>query len=348
MALFFRQIIYYSLLANFLQAQTWKDITTDYIINPSFETYNSCPEDGSGYPTPLWLESAEGWYFPTQGTSDYFNSCNTLPNSVGVPANALMQYQYAYNGNGYCGFFAYEVFSGGIYSEYIQSKLIKPLTPKKKYMFSMRVNRANDFNVSVKNIGAHFHSNQIIDYSTYSPLEINPTILNSTGFLNDTLNWILFKGEFIASENESFLTIGWFGSESSDDLLKYFFIPPLIDSLTGDSLYVPSIYYAVDSLKLYELEYNIDNFNLNIITPNFDGLNDSFDFSQYDEINYLEFLVYNRWGNLVFSSKDTNLKWDGLSLNSTKLNTGVYYYILKVTTRDSLQIEKRHIVTINY
>lgn len=344
----FRLIVFFCILGNFIQAQSWKDITNDYIANPSFEEYSSCPEDASGFPGPLWIESAIGWYFPTQGTSDYFNICTNLPSSVGVPNSILMVFQNPFHGKGFCGFFPYELFSGGVYSEYIQTKLLKPLNPHKKYMFSMRINRSNGFNVSVKNIGAHFHYDSIIDYSTYLPLELNPTVLNNTGFLNDTLNWTQIKGEFISIGNEEYLTIGWYGNRDSSDFLKYFFIPPIIDSITGDSLYVPSVYYAVDSLKLFELDYKMDSFDFNIITPNNDGLNDNFDFSIYNEIEQLEFFVYNRWGNLVFNSTEKNLKWAGTNQNSLLLSNGVYYYLIRVYTKEGLLIEKKNIITINY
>ena len=62
----------------------------------------------------------------------------------------------------------------------------------------------------------------------------------------------------------------------------------------------------------------------NVITPNNDGINDYLQFKTSKEIN-LNLTVFNRWGNLVYSSKNYKNNWNG---NAEKLNEGVYFYIL--------------------
>ncbi len=51
----------------------------------------------------------------------------------------------------------------------------------------------------------------------------------------------------------------------------------------------------------------------NAFTPNGDGLNDRFlpIFSHPDEIEGFEMMVYDRWGSMVFLTKDINAGWDG-------------------------------------
>ncbi|MBR6131600.1 MAG: gliding motility-associated C-terminal domain-containing protein, partial [Bacteroidales bacterium] len=51
----------------------------------------------------------------------------------------------------------------------------------------------------------------------------------------------------------------------------------------------------------------------NAFTPNGDGLNDRFlpVFSHPDEIESFEMMVYDRWGSMVFLTKDINAGWDG-------------------------------------
>lgn len=325
--------------------QTWVDVTNEYIQNPSFEEYSACPQGASGFPSVRWIDSCVGWYMPTIGTSDYFNKCSNS-NLVTIPNNIPMGYQYPFDGNAFCGFFAYELFGNNeLWCEYIQTQLITPLKANTKYLFSMRINRANDYNLSVKNIGAHFSSASMQDYSTTRPYNFVPTILNNTGYINDTLNWTLVAGEYTATGNEQYLTIGWFGDENSDDFFTYFFIPPDFDPVTGDTLYVPMIYYAVDSLKLFELIYDIENFNINVFSPNGDGINDVLDFSVY-ELKELQFTVYNRWGTLVFNSTNPHLKWDGTNNKSEKLSDGTYYYILNATTQENKLITKHNFLSI--
>lgn len=327
--------------------QTWVDVTTQYIQNPSFEEYTACPQSNSAYPNSMWIDSVVGWHSPTIATPDYFNACNTN-NLNSVPNNTAVGFQYAFDGVGYCGFLAYEkLFGFNLWCEYIQTQLISSLKANTKYLFSMRINRANDYNLSVKNIGAHFSATSMQDYTTTLPYNLTPTVLNNTGYLNDTLNWTLVKGEFIATGNEQYLTIGWFGNEYSEDFFTYFFIPPDFDPITGDSLYVPMIYYAVDSLKLFELIYDIENFDINVISPNGDGLNDFLDFGGYD-LKELQFTVYNRWGTMVFNSNNPQLNWDGKNNKGEKLSDGTYYYVLNATTQENKPITKHNFISIFY
>jgi len=65
----------------------------------------------------------------------------------------------------------------------------------------------------------------------------------------------------------------------------------------------------------------------NVITPNGDGKNDQFriiDISRYPNSSLF---IYNRWGNMVYQSKNYRNEWDGHGLNE-----GTYYYILKLKT----------------
>ena len=64
----------------------------------------------------------------------------------------------------------------------------------------------------------------------------------------------------------------------------------------------------------------------NIFSPNGDGLNDVFYVrGPIDPIEY-RFLVFNRWGEVVFETEDPNMGWDGTQ-NGVKLNTGVFNYM---------------------
>ena len=66
----------------------------------------------------------------------------------------------------------------------------------------------------------------------------------------------------------------------------------------------------------------------NVFSPNGDGENDSF--MAIEPFNYIESIhiqIFNRWGQLVFESKDPYFRWDGNSLvNNEAVPSGVYYY----------------------
>ena len=71
-------------------------------------------------------------------------------------------------------------------------------------------------------------------------------------------------------------------------------------------------------------------------TPNGDGLNDFFWPHNALKADNLDFKVYNRWGQLVFHSRDWRQKWDG-KINGQLQSTGMYVWMLSYTHRDTGQ-----------
>ncbi len=87
----------------------------------------------------------------------------------------------------------------------------------------------------------------------------------------------------------------------------------------------PSDTICVDNCPFYNLP--------NTFTPNGDGQNDLFKPYPYCFIENVDFKVFNRWGQLVFSSNDPNLNWNGQNQNGQDLNEGTYYYTCRVFER---------------
>ncbi|WP_081658911.1 gliding motility-associated C-terminal domain-containing protein [Terrimonas ferruginea] len=71
-------------------------------------------------------------------------------------------------------------------------------------------------------------------------------------------------------------------------------------------------------------------------TPNGDGLNDYFYPLNAFKADNLHFRVYNRWGQVVFESRDWTKKWDG-RINGLLQPTGVYVWMLEYIHRDTRQ-----------
>lgn len=69
-------------------------------------------------------------------------------------------------------------------------------------------------------------------------------------------------------------------------------------------------------------------------TPNADGLNDYLYPVNALKADNLEFKIYNRWGQLVFESRDWLRKWDG-TVNGVPQVTGSYIWFLKFTHHDT-------------
>lgn len=76
---------------------------------------------------------------------------------------------------------------------------------------------------------------------------------------------------------------------------------------------------------------NCPNFELpNAFTPNGDGQNDLFIPYPYCFIESIELSIFNRWGQLVFETKDPNINWNGENLNGKQLPEGTYFYTCRV------------------
>jgi len=71
-------------------------------------------------------------------------------------------------------------------------------------------------------------------------------------------------------------------------------------------------------------------------TPNNDGLNDFLYPNNAIKAENLEFKVYNRWGQLVFATKDWRQKWNG-KIGGIPQAPGVFVWFLRYTHRDTGQ-----------
>lgn len=81
-------------------------------------------------------------------------------------------------------------------------------------------------------------------------------------------------------------------------------------------------------------------------TPNNDGLNDFFQPHNALKADNYEFKVYNRWGQLVFQSRNWREKWDGKIIGAYQ-TTGVFVWMLSYTHRDTgKQVFRKGTVTL--
>ena len=67
----------------------------------------------------------------------------------------------------------------------------------------------------------------------------------------------------------------------------------------------------------------------NAFTPNGDGLNDTFE-PKMSNIETYKIMIFNRWGDLIFTSYDPSNQWDG-TVNTNEVQIDVYVYKIVVT-----------------
>lgn len=90
-----------------------------------------------------------------------------------------------------------------------------------------------------------------------------------------------------------------------------------LDSVGNESLKVDSV--CVENCVEYKLP--------NVFTPDGDDINDLFRAIQSDFIESIEFQIYNRWGNLLFETNNTEIMWNGTNQDTGQpVPDGVYFY----------------------
>lgn len=88
---------------------------------------------------------------------------------------------------------------------------------------------------------------------------------------------------------------------------------------------------TIQNIRVEHIEDNV--FIPNVITPNNDGVNDFFEISNSDFTECTQLSVYNRWGQLVFSSKETGIpRWNGYLFSGNAAPNGQYFYVLNVNS----------------
>ena len=80
-----------------------------------------------------------------------------------------------------------------------------------------------------------------------------------------------------------------------------------------------SVYVDVDLAALIELP--------NAFSPNNDGINDIFNILESGVCNINYFRIYNRWGEMIFETFDSNLGWDG-TYKTVDQEIGTYVYVV--------------------
>lgn len=267
------------------------------VPNPSFEEYVSCPNS---------LEEVDGnlknWR-SFKGSPDYFNNCSS---NLGF-ANVL-SYQKAHTGEAYVGFINCDVNNN---AEQIGVKLNSSLIKGNKYYVSFYLSLAyNNYslNISSNKMGVmfstlyHYDSLGIKQLSNYSQVF-------SSIVIKDTVNWIKVSGSFIA-----------------DSAYEYLIIGGLFDINQLDTTYLPNAsppsqsYYFLDDVCLSEdstiCYSNVSNCDFILPTafsPNGDNMNDTYKWIT-NCTNYADYImnIYNRWGEKVFTSNNSNYTWDGI------------------------------------
>ena len=239
-------------------------VSQNLVENPSFESFLECPDHLGNFG-----EDLEYWSVPTQGSTDYFNSCSL---GMGVPVN-FMGEQTAKYGEAYSGFYMY---APEDYREYIQGELKEPLRKGITYILSFYISPAEksdyvirDFDVllSTKPIGIHIKK-ALTKWQLSKIKENNFTSFEILGneFISDHSTWTKITTAFLAAGGEQFIIIGNFKNNATtrrQRLVKE-------SNVNGAYYFLDMVYvgegvqtYTLDEAHIFEnVHFNFDEFHL--------------------------------------------------------------------------------------
>lgn len=182
--------------------------TQNFIPNYSFENYAVCPQSRNDG------RRSYNWDTPTEGTSDYFNTCATPQSQLDVPSNFAGK-QDPRTGNAYAGFYASQDFQQPRleYREYMQVTMDSFLVAGGVYTFEMYVSLGDNSNYASNKIGAYISAAKI-SANTDEYLNYRPQILSST-YITDKTGWTKITGTYVATGGEHYVTIGVFEPAST-------------------------------------------------------------------------------------------------------------------------------------
>ncbi|MEP6645647.1 MAG: gliding motility-associated C-terminal domain-containing protein [Saprospiraceae bacterium] len=207
------------------------------VPNPDFEIYTTCP-NGFGILGPMVCPP---WVNGNFTSADYFNVCSTAPQS-GVPTN-FQGFQVPHSADAYTGIWLKSGVPPDYWFEYIEAPLLTPLVAGHGYYVSFYVSLPEKF-CALSHIGAYFSQNLVM-HPSQGVIDVIPQVESNTGWLNDTINWMLIEGCFIAQGGEQYITIGNFRSYSNTPLEMC------------PSILMVTTYYFIDDVTVEEMPVNI-------------------------------------------------------------------------------------------
>ena len=75
----------------------------------------------------------------------------------------------------------------------------------------------------------------------------------------------------------------------------------------------------------------------NAFSPNGDGLNDELKVLNLSGVEFMDMMVYNKWGNQVFITQNAEFGWNG-NYKGTQAETGTYFYLVRYKCRGTGQM----------
>jgi len=298
------------------------------LVNGSFELNSALPATLGAWSV------VDGWVNPasSDGTPDYFHSqANSVADLPETPSAIV----HPYDGNAVMGL-VLSAKQGTNRREYIQTHFESPLVVGQEYFISFRITNGEITPTSLAGLAVN-HIGLL--FSTNAPVQIGNGFISATPqFVIDTVvfssKWERVDFNFIADQPYENLTFGLFNGDDSHTIserrgnnpqVAYYFVDDFI--LSTEQIDDDPVTQNPDDNPVYTDPPNAPFFVPNAFTPNNDGDNDIF-IPVAGTIKEWVLEIFTKWGDPVFSSKNSQRGWDG-SLAAKPCASGSY--IWKIT-----------------
>lgn len=108
------------------------------------------------------------------------------------------------------------------------------------------------------------------------------------------------------------------------------------------------IHSIADCEDIYKADVYVSPFFIpNSFSPNNDGKNEVFfDANHILNVDAYKMQVWNRWGELIFSTNSYNVPWTGLDQNGKPAQEGIYVYMISVSIKSGKRLEYKGSVNL--
>lgn len=197
---------------------------TNFVLNGSFEKYNSCPTSNDQISRALFWKPIDSVAVDPYCAPELCHVCAGANYIIGVPFTFTYNH-YPRTGGGMVqiAFYVDNDFSSDLKRNYLQGRLQSNLIAGKPYCVTYYVTLTQISQYAVNRLGAYLDDGSIDhlqDSITCGHVLASVTPqLSVSGIVNDSINWVKVQGSFIAIGTEKFITIGNFVDNASTDTI---------------------------------------------------------------------------------------------------------------------------------
>ncbi len=280
------------------------------------------------------------------GVAYFTSQCDGF--NVGVPKNEC-GFQYAHTGVSYAGIYTYLSDTCDYpndtnyhnFRNYIEAKLISPLTNGTKYYVTFYVSLGDVFDYACNDIGVYLSDSALkFDTVTESMVKdyLTPQIANNpiTNPLTDTLNWIKVTGTYIANGGEQYIIIGNFKNDATSHIQ---YVGHRTINGCGAYYFIDDVFVTTDSALAGEDKLKVESEKIKVY-PNPASTMLNVEIQNKSEQD--NFCLYNDFGQLVECTRMNN-NFNTVSVSN--LPAGLYYY--RITDENGKLIKADKVAVIH-